>query len=57
MSEWNERNWLNTLVSLYDKAVNDPDYRQLCLSNPRKAIAEVSDIEVPADANIFFFET
>ena len=56
MSEWNERNWLNTLVNVFDKAEHDPDYRRLCLTDPRAAIAEVSDIEVPPDANISFVE-
>ena len=55
MSEFNEYNWKIALTKVYLRSVQDPEYRNLCLSDPYAAIAQVSDIELPPDANLQFF--
>ena len=57
MSEFNELNWKNALVSVYERAMTDTVFRQLCLTNAISAILEVSDIELPAGLNVQFFDT
>ena len=57
MSELNEHNWKEALISLNERSLIDPDYRNLCLTDPIAAIKEVSDIELPPNANIQFFDS
>ena len=51
-----EYKWKMALISLYQKSVQDPTFRSLCLSDPVAAIAQVSDIEVPASIKLQFFD-
>ena len=57
MSEFNEYNWKAALISVFEKSIQDADYRNLCLADPVAAIAQVSDIELPPEAktNLRFF--
>lgn len=55
MSEFNEYNWKIALTKVYYRSITDPAFRNLCLSDPRAAIAQVSDIELP-EANLQFFD-
>ena len=57
MSEFNELNWKQALVSVYERAMTDPIFRQLCLTNAISAIQEVSDIELPAGLNVQFYNS
>ena len=57
MSEFNELNWKEALVSVYERAATDPVFRALCLSNAIAAIQEVSEIELPATLKVQFFDT
>lgn len=56
MSEFNEYNWKIALTDLYQKSVQDPAFRALCLTDPLAAIKQVSDIEVPAGIKVQFFD-
>lgn len=56
MSDFTELNWKNALTDLYQKSIEDADFRDLCLSDPRAAIAEVSDIEVPPELKLQFVD-
>ena len=57
MSEWNEQNWKEALISVFERSTRDPDFRLLCTTDPIAAIKEVSDIEVPDNVKgkIHFF--
>ena len=56
MREFNLRNWQETLARVFAKAVVDPVYRELCLSHPRQAVAEVSEIDLPVDFKFEFVD-
>ncbi len=56
MSEFNEYNWKMALTKVYSRSIIDSEYRALCLSDPRAAVAQVSNIELPADAKLKFFD-
>ena len=55
MSEFNEYNWKIALTKVYLRSIQDPEYRNLCLSDPYAAVAQVSDIELPPGQNLQFF--
>ena len=57
MSEFNSYNWQEALISVFERAVRDPDYRSLCVSDPVAAVKEVSDIELPPDFKVTFVDT
>jgi hypothetical protein len=56
MKEFTLRNWQDTLARVFAKAVIEPRYRETCLLYPREAVAEVSDIELPADFKFDFVD-
>lgn len=45
-----------TLEIIRRKAAEDPDFRELCLSNPKAAVKKATGIEVPDDFNLRFVE-
>lgn len=55
MSEFNEATWKAALIKVYERSLQDLDYRALCVSDPMAALAEVSDIELPPNTKIQFF--
>ena len=57
MSEFNSYNWLEALISVFERATRDPDYRSLCVSDPAAAVKEVSDIELPPDFRVAFIDS
>ena len=57
MSVYNEDNWKETLTSVYQRAAIDPIYRDVCLNDPVGAITQVSDIELPPDFSVRFFDS
>ena len=56
MSEFNEYNWKIALTKVYVRSTTDPEYRSLCLSDPYAAVAQVSDIKLPAGINLRFYD-
>ena len=56
MSALTERNWTSTLARVYEKSLQDPEYRSLCVSDPLAAIKAVSDIEIPPEVKIRFYD-
>ena len=56
MSEFNEKNWAEAQSKLYERAIVDPAFRSLCLTDPVAAVREVSDIELPTELNLQFFD-
>ena len=56
MADVSEYKWKMALTSLFQKSVQDPAFRSLCLSDPVAAIAQVSDIEVPPTIKLQFFD-
>jgi hypothetical protein len=48
MREFTLRHWQDTLARVFAKAAIEPGYRETCLHHPRAAVAEVSDIDLPA---------
>lgn len=56
MSEFNERNWLDALSRLYERATTNSEFRSLCLADPVAAVAQVSDIELPPSLKLRFFD-
>jgi hypothetical protein len=57
MSDFTLENWQDALSKVYTRSTSDDTYRQLCLTDPRAAVAQVSDIELPTDFNFTFFDT
>lgn len=47
MSEFTPSNWQDALSNLYTRASEDSVFRALCLTDPKAAVAQVSDIELP----------
>lgn len=56
MSDFTLENWQSALSKVYTRSATDDAYRQLCLIDPRGAVAQVSDIELPADFQFAFFD-
>ncbi len=57
MSDFTTRNWNEALASLYERALSDENYRQLCLSDPAAALREVSDIDLPPTLKFRFIDS
>lgn len=57
MSEFNLANWRDAISKVYTRSVSDDGFRQLCFSDPRAAVAAVSDIDLPADLVFNFVAT
>ena len=57
MSEFNEKNWAEARTKVFERAVVDPTFRNLCLTDPVAAVGEVSDIELPTELKLQFFDT
>jgi hypothetical protein len=56
MSEFTEYNFREALSLVYARSVRDPEYRNLCLSDPVAAIRAVSEIDLPDTLKLRFFE-
>lgn len=54
MSEFNETNWRDAISRVFARAVTDDQYRQLCLSDAKAAVAQVSDIDLPTGFKVEF---
>jgi hypothetical protein len=56
MREFTLRHWQDTLARVFAKAAIEPAFRETCLHHPREAVAEVSDIELPAYFKLDFVD-
>ena len=57
MSEFTPRNWKMALASVFERAMRDPEYRSRCLTDPKAAMNEVSDIELPPTLKFQFLDS
>ncbi len=48
--------WKNALITVYERSIQNPDFRNLCLSDPVAAIKEATGLDVPAGLNLQFVE-
>ncbi len=56
MREWTKETSERVLQDVANKSAVDPEFRKLCLSDPKAAIAEVSDIQLPPNFKVRFVE-
>ncbi len=52
----NKVDWIKVINDIKYRSTIDTDFRALCLSDPERAIAEVSGIEVPERVNLNIIE-
>ena len=56
MSQWTQEEVGKTLNAVARKSTIDPEFRKLCLTDPRAAIAQVNQIPIPESFRIRFVE-
>jgi len=56
MGDWTEQDMVDALSALNKKSVVDSEFRQLALSDPKAAVKQVCDKDVPGNINIRIVE-
>ena len=51
-----EQEWKEALVKIYIRALRDPVFRLLCLTNPLEAVLQATGITLPPGTKIEFWE-
>ena len=56
MSDWTKEELGKTLLEVKKKAMQDADFRRLCLADGAAAVKEIAGKELPEDAKLKFVE-
>ncbi|MFY9279539.1 MAG: NHLP leader peptide family RiPP precursor [Caldicoprobacterales bacterium] len=56
LGEWNQVEIKSVLTNVIERSTFDADFRKLCLENPKEAIRQYSDKEIPDDFEIKMVE-
>src|SRR4051812_44243725 len=54
--EWTAERWEAAVRSVFRRALTDPRFRQLALSEPRRAFTEANGVDAPAGVKLRFVE-
>jgi hypothetical protein len=54
--EWTTERWEAAVRGVFRRALTDPQFRALALSDPRRAFAEANGVEAPAPVKLRFVE-
>ena len=54
---WSPQTFAELRAKLFSRAATDADFRQLCLTDPRAAVREISGMEPPANLPLRFKES
>ncbi len=56
MDPWTTERWTDAIRAVFRRALFDPKFRALALTDPRAALAQVVDEPLPADIKLRFVE-
>lgn len=55
-NQWSDQLAEKTLASLMQKSATEPEFRKLCLEDPRAAVQQIAGFELPADFKLNIVE-